>query len=79
MLYDKYSRAVHWYAATRAGESVADDVMSQTFLAAFEGRESFDHQWEDARPWPKLSAAVRKLSAADREMPVAPCLGGPDL
>ncbi|WP_354191417.1 sigma-70 family RNA polymerase sigma factor [Arthrobacter sp. UYCu712] len=51
MLYDKYSRAVHRYAATRAGESVADDVMSQTFLAAFESRESFDHRWEDARPW----------------------------
>jgi RNA polymerase sigma factor (sigma-70 family) len=50
-LYDKYSRAVHRYAATRAGESVADDVMSQTFLAAFESRKSFDHRWEDARPW----------------------------
>ncbi|MHC6221633.1 RNA polymerase sigma factor [Arthrobacter sp. MMS24-S77] len=50
-LYDKYCRAVHRYAATRAGESVADDVMSQTFLVAFESRESFDHRWEDARPW----------------------------
>lgn len=50
-LYDKYSRAVHRYAATRAGEAVADDVMSQTFLVAFESRESFDHAWEDARPW----------------------------
>ncbi|GAB2733202.1 RNA polymerase sigma factor [Arthrobacter bambusae] len=50
-LYDKYCHAVHRYAATRAGESVADDVMAQTFLVAFESRESFDHQWEDARPW----------------------------
>jgi RNA polymerase sigma-70 factor (ECF subfamily) len=50
-LYDKYCRAVHRYAATRAGESVADDVMAQTFLVAFETRGSFDHQWEDARPW----------------------------
>jgi RNA polymerase sigma-70 factor (ECF subfamily) len=25
--------------------------MAQTFLVAFESRESFDHQWEDARPW----------------------------
>lgn len=51
VLYDRYARVVHRYAATRAGESVADDVMSQTFLTAFESRESFDHQWEDARPW----------------------------
>ena len=51
VLYDKYSRAVHRYAATRAGEAVADDVMSQTFLVAFESRDSFDHSWEDARPW----------------------------
>ena len=51
VLYDKYCRSVHRYAATRAGESVADDVMAQTFLVAFESRESFDHQWEDARPW----------------------------
>ena len=51
VLYDKYCRAVHRYAATRAGESIADDVMSQTFLVAFESRESFDHAWEDARPW----------------------------
>lgn len=50
-LYDKYARAVHRYAATRAGESVAEDVMSQTFLIAYEGLDSFDHRWEDARPW----------------------------
>nr|WP_238324630.1 CU044_5270 family protein [Paenarthrobacter aurescens] len=42
---------MHRYAATRAGESVADDVMAQTFLVAFESRESFDHRSEDARPW----------------------------
>lgn len=50
-LYDKYARSVHRYAATRAGESVAEDVMSQTFLIAYEGLQSFDHRWEDARPW----------------------------
>lgn len=25
--------------------------MAETFLVAFESRESFDPQWEDARPW----------------------------
>lgn len=50
-LYEKYARAVHRYAATRAGSEVADDVMAQTFLVAFESRDSFDLTWDDARPW----------------------------
>lgn len=50
-LYDKYARMVFRYAARRAGESAAEDVMAETFLVAFERRESFDHAWEDARPW----------------------------
>lgn len=50
-IYEKYARVVHRYAATRAGASVADDVMAQTFLVAFESRDSFDPACEDARPW----------------------------
>lgn len=50
-LYDKYARMIFRYAARRAGESAAEDVMAETFLVAFEKRESFDHTWEDARPW----------------------------
>ncbi|PQZ93948.1 RNA polymerase subunit sigma-70 [Arthrobacter sp. MYb227] len=50
-LYDKYARMIYRYAFRRAGESAAEDVMAGTFLAAFEGRDSFDHAWDDARPW----------------------------
>lgn len=50
-LYDKYARMIFRYAARRAGESAAEDVMAETFLVAFERRASFDHAWEDARPW----------------------------
>ncbi|MBP2412180.1 RNA polymerase sigma-70 factor (ECF subfamily) [Arthrobacter stackebrandtii] len=50
-LYDKYARMIYRYAGRRAGESAAEDVMAETFLIAFERRESFDHAWEDARPW----------------------------
>lgn len=50
-LYDTYSRLIYRYAAARAGDSVAEDVMAETFLVAFESRESFDPRWEDARPW----------------------------
>lgn len=50
-LYDKYARMIYRYAARRAGESAAEDVMAETFLIAFERRDSFDHAWADARPW----------------------------
>jgi RNA polymerase sigma-70 factor (ECF subfamily) len=50
-LYDRHATAVHRYAAQRLGEHSADDVMSETFLVAFEKRDSFDMSVTDARPW----------------------------
>ncbi len=50
-LYDRHARAVHRYAARRAGPTAADDIMSETFLVAFERRGSFELEREDARPW----------------------------
>uniref|UniRef100_UPI0035E40EA4 RNA polymerase sigma factor n=1 Tax=Arthrobacter terrae TaxID=2935737 RepID=UPI0035E40EA4 len=50
-LYDKYARMIHRYAVRRAGESAAEDVMAETFLVAFERRDSFDHARDDAWPW----------------------------
>lgn len=49
-VFDKYSGLVHRYVARRVDAQVADDVMSETFLVAFERRASFDGS-EDARPW----------------------------
>lgn len=50
-LYERHARSVHRYAASRAGTTIADDVMSETFLVAFESRNRFDHARHDARPW----------------------------
>ncbi|WP_253259132.1 RNA polymerase sigma factor [Subtercola boreus] len=50
-LYERHARTIHRYAARRAGENVADDIMSETFLVAFDRRERFDPAWADARPW----------------------------
>ncbi|TFB52067.1 sigma-70 family RNA polymerase sigma factor [Cryobacterium tagatosivorans] len=50
-MYDRYARAVFRYAAGRVGNGHADDIMSETFLVAFERRESFDITIGDARPW----------------------------
>ncbi|GAA3893525.1 RNA polymerase sigma factor [Leifsonia kafniensis] len=50
-LYDRHAPAIHRYAARRIGEHAADDVMSETFLVAFERRADFDVTRDDARPW----------------------------
>jgi len=49
-LYDRHAAVIHRYASRRIGEA-ADDIMSETFLVAFEKRESFDDSVDDARPW----------------------------
>lgn len=50
-LYDRHASVIYRYAARRAGDFVADDVTSETFLVAFECLDSFDERREDARPW----------------------------
>jgi RNA polymerase sigma factor (sigma-70 family) len=50
-LYDRHASVIYRYAARRAGDFVADDVTSETFLVAFERLDTFDHTREDARPW----------------------------
>jgi len=50
-LYERHASPIHRYAVRRVGASAADDVLSDTFLVAFERRASFDLAWADARPW----------------------------
>lgn len=50
-LYDRHAAIIHRYAARRVGEHAADDIMSETFLVAFERRADFDNSRDDARPW----------------------------
>jgi RNA polymerase sigma factor (sigma-70 family) len=49
-LFDRHSRTVHRYATRRLDAGAADDVMSETFLVAFERRTVFDGS-ADALPW----------------------------
>ena len=49
-IFDRHARTVHRYAARRLGVAAADDVMSETFLVAFERREAFDGS-PNALPW----------------------------
>ncbi|MEI9513700.1 sigma-70 family RNA polymerase sigma factor [Agromyces sp. CCNWLW213] len=50
-LFDRHSGMVHRYVARRIGVGVADDILSETFLVAFEQRERFDPSLGSARPW----------------------------
>lgn len=49
-LFHRHAAGIHRYAVRRAGESVSDDVVSETFLIAFEKRASYDLANSDARP-----------------------------
>lgn len=59
-LFDRHATSVYRYAAQRLGDHAAEDVMSETFLVAFERRTSFDLTVRDARPW-LLGIATRLL------------------
>jgi RNA polymerase sigma factor (sigma-70 family) len=50
-LFDRHAPTVHRYVARRLGDSLADDVVAETFLAAFRRRGRYDIGRTDARPW----------------------------
>jgi RNA polymerase sigma-70 factor (ECF subfamily) len=50
-LFDRHAPALHRYVTRRLGDSLADDVVAETFLAAFKRRDRYDVSHPDARPW----------------------------
>jgi len=50
-LYDRHASRIHRYVTRRLGDSAADDVVGDTFLAAFQHRRRYDLGRPDARPW----------------------------
>ncbi len=50
-LYDRHAPAIYRFAARRLGEQAADDVVAETFLAAFHRRDRYMPGCADARPW----------------------------
>jgi RNA polymerase sigma-70 factor (ECF subfamily) len=51
VLFDRHAPRIHRYVTRRAGRDVADDVVAETFLAAFVGRGRYDLGYRDAAPW----------------------------
>jgi RNA polymerase sigma factor (sigma-70 family) len=50
-LYDRHAAPIHRYVSRRLGDVMADDVVADTFLAAFRRRKGYDLRRPDARPW----------------------------
>jgi RNA polymerase sigma-70 factor (ECF subfamily) len=51
LIYDRHAPALYRYAARRLGADAAEDVVSETMLAAFRRRRRYDTSRSDARPW----------------------------
>ena len=64
LLFRRHAAQIHAYAARRLGEPVADDVMAETFLAAFRHRARYDLSRQSARPW--LYGIATRLIARHR-------------
>jgi RNA polymerase sigma factor (sigma-70 family) len=50
-LYERYAPMLFRYAGQRVGPELAEDVVAETFLAAFRRRDRYDLRRPDARPW----------------------------
>lgn len=50
-VFHRHYDLVHGYIRKRVGESLADDLASQTFLIAFDRRDRYDATRANARPW----------------------------
>ncbi|GAA2818126.1 RNA polymerase sigma factor [Nonomuraea rubra] len=50
-LFDRHAPALHRYVVRRLGDELADDVVAETFLAAFRRLGHYDTAHRDARPW----------------------------
>jgi RNA polymerase sigma factor (sigma-70 family) len=51
VLFERHAVPLHRYIVTRVGSGGADDVVGETFAAAFRNRQAYDLRRTDARPW----------------------------
>jgi RNA polymerase sigma factor (sigma-70 family) len=51
VVYDRHAPAIYRYVTRRLGPDAADDLVAETFLAAFRQRSRYDLAQASARPW----------------------------
>ena len=66
-LVGRHGPAVHAYLARRAGVDVADDLLADTWLAAFGSRSGYDHSRGPVRAW--LFGVARHVLLAHHRAP----------
>ena len=59
-IFDRHADEILRYAYARLGPDLAEDVVAETFLAAFARRDRYDTARADARPW-LYGIAVRQI------------------
>ena len=50
-MFDRYARDLLRYATQRVGEQIAEDIVAQTFLTAYEQRDRYDPGRGGMLPW----------------------------
>ena len=50
-IFDRHAARIQRYLCRRLNREIADDLLAETFLAAFHGRDRYDLSRTDARPW----------------------------
>lgn len=50
-IFERHAESLRHFLARSAPHAALDDLVSETFLTAFRGRESYDFSHGDARPW----------------------------
>jgi RNA polymerase sigma factor (sigma-70 family) len=84
-MFDRYARDLLRYCTRRVGEQVAEDVVAETFLVAYEQRDRYDAKRGGLLPWLYGIAtnllrrhrrtevrALRALARGDRSAPGEP-------
>jgi RNA polymerase sigma-70 factor (ECF subfamily) len=60
MIFERHADEVLRYAHARLGPDLAEEVLAETFLAAFGRRAQYDRSRPDARPW-LYGIAIRQI------------------
>jgi RNA polymerase sigma factor (sigma-70 family) len=60
VIFDRHADEILRYAHARLGPDLAEDVVAETFLAAFSRRDRYDTARADARPW-LYGIAIRQI------------------
>lgn len=63
-VFDRHAASVESFLRRRLGADAAEDALSETFLIAFRRRDSFDREWDSARPW--LLGIATRVAARHR-------------